>query len=230
MIAHKKRFGAGLAMMIGFVVVLVLIFLPIYGGQNGLNYLDALYNSISKGSAYYIPAVGEEIRAAEAGPVSVALTMADENRARQTALLFDRVGRDVRTEVNGSQLKVEGNLGEILLSCLADADLMYHNKGDKLREIYHYDERQVLYNWHQSLIGMEKDLKQQKQFKLAKLVSLIDQKAVECAYNYYTIEPKKISDAFGVVVFSLLFYVLYTLWYGFAVMYLFEGWGLRLEH
>jgi len=230
MIAHRKRFSAGLAMMIGFVVVLVLIFLPIYSGQNGLNYLDSLYNSISKGSAYYIPAVGEEIRAAEAGPVSVTLTMADETQARQAAMLFDHAGRDVRTVVNASQLKVEGDLGKILQSCLADADLMYHNQGDKLREIYPYDERRVLYNWHQSLIAMEKDLKQQKKFQQAKLVSLIDQKAVECAYNYYTIEPKKISDAFGVVLFSLLFYVIYTLWYGFAVMYLFEGWGLRLEH
>jgi hypothetical protein len=24
---------------------------------------------------------------------------------------------------------------------------------------------------------------------------------------------------------SLVFYVVYTLWYGFAIMYMFEGWG-----
>jgi hypothetical protein len=28
----------------------------------------------------------------------------------------------------------------------------------------------------------------------------------------------------------LIFYVVYTLWYGFAIMYMFEGWGLQLEH
>jgi len=32
------------------------------------------------------------------------------------------------------------------------------------------------------------------------------------------------------VIFSLVFYVVYTLWYGFGIMYMFEGWGLRLEH
>jgi hypothetical protein len=37
-------------------------------------------------------------------------------------------------------------------------------------------------------------------------------------------------DRLGVVVFSLVFYVIYTLWYGFAIMFIFEGWGMQLEH
>jgi hypothetical protein len=24
--------------------------------------------------------------------------------------------------------------------------------------------------------------------------------------------------------------VVYTLWYGFAIMFMFEGWGMKLEH
>ena len=61
MIADKKKFYLGLGMLVMFTVVLVLIFMPLLeGGKNGLNYLDSLYNSISKGSAYYIPAVKEE--------------------------------------------------------------------------------------------------------------------------------------------------------------------------
>ena len=59
MIAHKKEFYGGVGMMAAFTVVLVIIFSPIFNGQNGLDYLDALYNSISKGSAYYIPKVRE---------------------------------------------------------------------------------------------------------------------------------------------------------------------------
>ena len=55
-------------------------------------------------------------------------------------------------------------------------------------------------------------------------------KAVECSNNYYHIAPQKIGDRFGIVIFSLVFYVVYTLWYGFAIMFMFEGWGLRLEH
>ena len=75
-----------------------------------------------------------------------------------------------------------------------------------------------------------KGLKKQKQFEAAKVVSQVVKKAVECSYNYYQIEPQKISDRAGIVIFSLAFYVIYTLWYGFSVMYMFEGWGLKLEH
>jgi hypothetical protein len=230
MIAHKKEFGAGLGMMIGFAVILILIFLPLYSGQNGLNYLDSLYNSISKGSAYYIPAVKIEVEGFLGKQVNVKLATADETQAKQTALLFDKVGRDTHTVVTRTDLTVTGDLGKILASCLADADLMYHNDGEKIRGIYNFDERQVVYNWYNALKGMDKDLKRQKKFKEAKIVSLVIKKAVECSYNYYTIEPKKITDALGVVIFSLVFYVIYTLWYGFAVMFMFEGWGMKLEH
>ena len=52
MIAKKKEFYGGSLMLLAFIAVLFIIFSPIFKGQNGLNYLDALYNSISKGSAY----------------------------------------------------------------------------------------------------------------------------------------------------------------------------------
>jgi hypothetical protein len=59
---------------------------------------------------------------------------------------------------------------------------------------------------------------------------LIKKKAVETAYNYYNIEPQKISDRFGIILLSLVFYVVYTVWYGFSIMFMFEGWGMKLEH
>ena len=59
---------------------------------------------------------------------------------------------------------------------------------------------------------------------------MVVKKAVEPSYNYYKIEPRKIGDLWGIVLFSLVFYVVYTMWYGFAIMFMFEGWGMRLEH
>ena len=32
------------------------------------------------------------------------------------------------------------------------------------------------------------------------------------------------------ILCSLIFYVIYTVWFGFAILYLFEGWGLGLSH
>ena len=80
------------------------------------------------------------------------------------------------------------------------------------------------------LSSEEKHLKEQKKFKEAKVIDTISAKAVETAYNYYGINPKSITDKLGVVIFSLVFYVVYTLWYGFSILFMFEGYGLRLEH
>ena len=55
-------------------------------------------------------------------------------------------------------------------------------------------------------------------------------KAVEVAFNFNGIEPQNISAKVGIVIFALAFYVIYTLWFGFSIMYLFEGWGMDLEH
>ena len=46
MIANKKEFYGGFGMLIGFFVILIIVFSPVFKGQNGLDYLDSLYNSI----------------------------------------------------------------------------------------------------------------------------------------------------------------------------------------
>ncbi len=228
MIANKKEFFGGSLMLLAFIAVLIIIFSPVFKGHNGLEYLDALYNSISKGSAYYIPKVKEETGRFDGKSIEVTLSMADEKQANQTALLFKR--GEASVNVAGDTLQVTGDLGKILENSLADADNMYHNDGKGVSEKYGYSERQVLFNWWKALKAMDNDLKKQKKFKEAKVVSLIVKKAIEPSYNYYRIVPQKISDRFGIVIFSLVFYVVYTLWYGFAIMFMFEGWGLRLEH
>jgi hypothetical protein len=228
MIAKKGEFYTGAGMMAVFVVILIVMFMPVFKGHNGLDYLDSLYNSISKGSAYYIPAMQDEAKAYAGSNVKLTLTMQDETQARQTSLLFQKGGALVNA--SGATLSLDGDLGAILAVSLEDADLMYHNKGTAVSDKYGYDERQVLYNWWAAGNAMEKELKRQKQFKAAKIVATINKKAIETAYNYYRIEPQSISDRYGIVIFSLVFYVLYTLWYGFGIMFLFEGWGLRLEH
>ena len=228
MIAHKKEFYTGAGMIAAFIIILILIFTPLFKGQNGMQYLDSLYNSISKGSAYYIPKVKEENEGFKGKSISVTLVMADKGEADQTAALFRAGGANVTIE--GAELKITGDLGEILENCLADADVMYNNEGKKVSEKYGYDERRALYHWWKAAKAMDKDLKKQELFKEAKVVSLVINKAIEPSYNYYQIEPQKISERVGIIILSLVFYVAYTLLYGFAVMFLFEGWGMKLGH
>lgn len=228
MIRNHKKFYIGFGLLVSFVILIIIIFLPVFNGANGLEYMDSLYNSISKGSAYYIPELTEEAVAFKENRIRVNIRMENETRAEQTALLFGKGGADVR--LTGEQLAVEGGLGRILENCLEDSEIMYHNAGQKIESKYQLGGRQVLFNWYRALKAMEKELKSQGKFKEADVVAFILEKGVETSYNYYGIEPRNISDSVGVVIFSLVFYVIYTVWYGFAFMYMFEGWGMRLSH
>ena len=228
MIAHKKIFYLGFGLIAIFTIVLVILFMPLFGGENALENLDMLYNSISKGSAYYIPKAKKAAKPLNGTQISVDLKLDSDKQAEQIAALFEKGG--ARIQVSGANLKVSGDLGQMLENSLKDADYMYHNDGKRVSDKYGIAEKQALYNWWNALKALDFALKKQKKFEAATVVDLIQKKAVETAYNYYGIEPQKITDRFGVVIFSLIFYVVYTLWYGFAIMYMFEGWGLRLEH
>jgi hypothetical protein len=228
MAGKPRELYLGFGLIIGFVIVLILFFLPLYNGKNGLDYLDNLYNCISKGSAYYIPKVKKDVRSFNGNQVSVTLKMADKKQAEQTASLFKSAGAE--TSLSESTLTVKGDLGRILFAALDDADAMYKNDGKQVSGKYGYEERRVLYNWWKAFQEMDRDLGKQKKFKEGKALNLVQQKALEASYNYYQIEPQSISDRWGTVIFSLFFYVVYTLWYGFAILFMFEGWGLQLGH
>lgn len=228
MIAKKSKFVTGLVLMILFSAVFVAIFMPLFGGRNGLEYLDNLYNSISKGSAYYIDAAREAVQTIQTPDLTISLTMKSEMQAEQAIPLFMKAGAQVGRD--GAQLTITGNIVQILNRCLDDAQLMYDNNGAAVTTQYGYAEKAVLYNWWSALKAMDFDLKKQKRFKVAAIAETVNKKAVETAYNYYGIEGQNIGDRIGVVIFSLIFYVIYTLWYGFGIMYLFEGIGLQLEH
>jgi hypothetical protein len=228
MIENKKRFFTGLGMMAGFIVVLILFFSPIFNGHNGLDYLDNLYNSISKASAYYIPELKKKVKGHMGQRINASLNLGVNAQAEQAALLFKAGGAE--TTVADGTLTVSGDLSRILANALWDADAMYHNRGEEVSNKYGYNERQVLYNWWRAFQELEREMKRQKNFKASDGIALVVKKGLETSYNYYQIEPQRITDRLGLVGFSLLFYVVYTMWYGFSFMFMFEGWGMKLGH
>jgi hypothetical protein len=222
----KKELGIGVFLLVTFAVVMVMIFMPIVDGGNALNYLDNLYNSISKGSAYYIPKVEHLVEEHGSEVVTLNLKLDDSRAAQATEPLFVRAG--ATTAVESATLMVNGDIETIFGTCLEDAESAYNNRGDDLVARYGTDARTTLYTWWQALGAMEKDLNRQKLFATAKLTHTVQAKTVECAYNYYGIEAQAIKDRWGTVLFSLVFYVLYTIWYGYGIMFVFEGLGFEL--
>ncbi len=224
---RTKRLGIGIFLLTTFSAVMVAIFLPLFADENALDYLDNLYNSISKGSAYYIPKTMNQVEEHGSEQVTLNLKFADMALAEEAAPLLEGAGAS--TAIEGGTLTTTGDLGAILSSCLADAESAYHNRDDDLVSRYGVGARSALHAWWQTLGAMEKDLNRQKLFDAARLTHTVQSKTVECAYNYYGIEAQAIKDRWVTVMLSLVFYVLYTIWYGYGIMYLFEGMGLELS-
>ncbi|OIQ51487.1 hypothetical protein BerOc1_03440 [Pseudodesulfovibrio hydrargyri] len=228
MIYNKKEFYGGASLLVVFFVILFMMFQPIYHGHNGMQFLDNLYNSISKGSINYSSQLKDDMAKFDGKAIDVTLNYGTEVQAAQSADMFAKAG--AQASADGKALHLAGSLGAILKSSLDDAQVMYDNDGEAIQARYGIEPRRVLYNWWISYKLMNKALGNQKEFAAAKAVDTVQTKSVEASYNYYGVEAQSITDDIGLVIFSLVFYVLYTLWYGFAILFVFEGWGLKLSH
>lgn len=229
MIQDKKEFGIGLALLAAFIMVLFAIFSPLLdGGRNTLDYLDNTFNSISKNASYFIPGVMDKARKFDGAAVTVNVKAADAGQAARLEKIM--VAAAVNVVADGTKLVVSGNLGQLAAAALGDADLMFKNDGKAVFDKHGLEGRQVLYDWHQAFSAMTKDLNRQGKFQEGKILRDIQTKALEPAYNYYGIDAIPMSSMFWVAMAALIGYVVYTVWYGFAILFLFEGWGLRLNH
>lgn len=228
MIANKKEFGGGLLLMTGFWIVFAILLSPVFQGKNLLRYMDDLYNSISKKSAYYIPEMTKKANALKGSTFSMKIKVENNASLPRVAAMLGKAGASV--EVVEGELKISGDLGEVLAAAMADSELAYNNDSEAIRAKYDAEARQVMFNWHSILSAMEKQLTKQEKFSESTTLYNAKTKAVETAYNYFGIEAQSIKDKLVIVTLSLVGYVIYTLWFGFSILFMFEGWGLKLEH
>ena len=229
MVIHNKRpFVMGIFLALSFIGVLILIFSPIYGGgMNGLDFADDLFNKLSKGSSYFIPKLKEANKEFQGKPFAVTISLEKPKEVEQINKLLTAAGAKV--DVQGTNLKIEGDLGKTIDLVLKDSDLMFHNQGKELMTTYGFDEKEVMKGWFTALSKMDKFFKKNLKIEESNHISEISKKGIEPAYNFYKIEPQRVIDRAGLMTFLLVFYVFYTLWWGYAIFYLFDGVGLTMK-
>ena len=228
MIANKKEFSMGLGLFAGFWVLFFILMSPVFAGKNLLDYMDNLYNTISKKSSYYIPKVTKGLESYKGQQVAFSVKVKGAEQPARLTKMFQAGGATVTAD--GEKLKVSGDLGAMLTNVLADAESMFNNDGKALTAKDGSDPKTVLYDWWNAVTDAEKEMNKASKFKEGKILHDSLTKAIEPAYNYYGIEAVPIKDKWGTVVISLAGYVFYTLWFGFSILFMFEGWGLKLEH
>ncbi|HWR89857.1 MAG TPA: hypothetical protein VN260_06325 [Dissulfurispiraceae bacterium] len=228
LVKDKKHFNTGLAMAVAFFALFFAIMSPIFGeGRNGLEFSDDIFNKLSKGSAYYVPktSAANEKFVGKAFDVEIKIDKAED--AKRMAGLFTAAG--AMADQKEGTLKLSGDLGKVLSVVIRDSDTMYKNDGEKVKTAYGYDEKQVMKDWWNSLKKIDKALQLKSEFPSAKMVNEVTSKVVEPAYNFYKIEPQKVTDRLGTMSILLVFYVFYTIWWGYALYHLFEGFGLTTK-
>jgi hypothetical protein len=245
--AHKSHMGIGIALAISFWVVMFLMFSPIFPKtvdgkpQNGLQWADELFNELAKGSSYFIPKVQKDNEKFMGKMFALTVDVSKdedkpgeaEQRAERASKLFT-VNPGVGVAVDGAKLNIEGDLGMMLQAALDDADVMFHNEGEKIRTKYAAamatdDEKQIFRQWNNVLPKIDRAFKRERLVEESKIVSEVTKKAIEASYNFYKTNPKKVQDEVGLMTFLLVFYVAYTMWWGFAIFYIFEGIGLSMK-
>jgi len=228
MAAHskKKALSIGVLLALSFIVVLIVIFSPIFGeGRNGLQFSDDMFNKLAKGSSYFIPKVMKKNEGFMGKPFAVTFKM--EKEPTNAVKVLTKAGAQV--EAAGNEMKVSGDLGSLMANALNDSDAMFKNDGKKVSELYGMNEKDVMKAWWDVMKGMDKAFKKGGKIEEANHVTGVSKKAVETAYNFYKIEAQKVTDKAVLMTGLLVFYVAYTMWWGFAIFFIFEGIGLSMK-
>jgi hypothetical protein len=228
MIVHdKKHMMLGAVLAVSFLITLGFMFTPHFGGVNAFHASDRLFNTIAKGSTYYMPALHEQIKAFPEQDLDLKLPPGNEKMAAMEATLAQKAGLSAVSTPQG--LALQGKLTDLLAAAVRDSDAMFYNKGDEVGPRYGMEPKQAMFVWWNLCKELESALKLKKDFKAAKLVHEVQARGVEVGYNFYGIEPESASSRVGALSFALIFYVVYTIWWGFALFFLSEGIGLQMK-
>jgi hypothetical protein len=227
LIRDKKHFTIGLVMLIVFALILVVMSFPIWGGKNAFESADNLFNSIAKGSSYKITQLEKMAKGLKGTVIDCSIDsegIPSMDLARKMAAMTG-----IQFSLTEGKLRLKGDLGNIAVAALRDADLMYYDKETQVSNKYGMPGKQVLFTWWKLLKETGSVLKRQNKVSQASFLDAVVKKGIEVGYNFSGIAPEKASSKVGTLAFSLVFYVFYTIWWGFSIFFLFEGFGLAME-
>lgn len=231
---NKKELNLGLVLIVSFFAVLFLMWSPLFPGPdntkvNAFHAADNLFNSIAKGSSYFMEAMEEKNQPFIGESFKASIDVSKERRAKMAQAMLQSTQAGVT--VDGSKVHVQGDLGRIVQAAITDSRDMFHNDGAKVGGRYGHGEpeaRELMYVWNLLFRGLEKEMNAQERFAEAKHTAEVLSKSIEVGYNFYGIVAESAGSKAGILTFSLIFYVIYTLWWGMAILFFFEGLGLKM--
>jgi hypothetical protein len=225
MIINKKQFYIGLVMLILFSAAFAVMMSPVVNGKTVVETADDLFNSLTKGSTYNIPKLKESAKKYEGTSFEVSVSAKSQQEANELAKVFGTAG--AKTEIaSDNKVKISGDLGKAAGAAMVDADALFKNNESQIKEQYGINGPNVIKHWWTGFNALNSQYKKDGNADLMNLVNSVNTKGLEVAYNFDGIEAVKVAERSGITIFMLGFYIIYTVFYGFAIMYLLEGLGI----
>jgi len=225
LVVNPRRFRIGVVGLVTFAAVLVVCLCPVFGGRTGLEQTDLFFNELAKHSACYIPEARAQVDRFKGQDIDLGVRpreMADPQRLVHVIT----TNGFAATITQDGRVRVLGDLGLLATVVLDDADLAFRDDVDALRRKYAMTREEVVYCWWTIFNGLTRRYAQQNRSAETNFTQFITTKVLEPAYNFRGIQARDIRHRYLPVAALLGLYVLGTLWYGFAILYLFEGLGI----
>jgi hypothetical protein len=226
-VRDRGKFTTGVWGLGIFFVALALWLSPVIGGKSGLQWADNFFNQLSKSSSYFLPQMAKNAEGYRGKIFEARVTAKDPAVAQHIAQLFAGAGAQIN--VNASQVFLRGDLGAVGEKMIADAQVMYENREHDLEAKYGFPGREVVYCWWVAVDAIYQQYVAAGDVASSAFASALKTKVCEPAYNFAGITPRRASDAAWPLFALLAFYLCYTLWYGFSILYVFEGLGITVQ-
>lgn len=226
LITDRIRFRLGLTGLVTFSMILVLWLSPLVNQQTGLQWADNLFNQLAKNSTYYIPS--GLVRAEKLRGVSVDIGVRSRWPEADSAIIRIIQANDMAARRMGDgRVRIEGDLGLLAKAACVDADFLFSGKESEVARKYGIGGKEVVYYWWTAFDGLSRRYIQENQTVQADFTKFIATRVLEPSYNFAGIQAKDIGENIIPVVLFLSFYILFTLWYGISILFLFEGLGIK---
>ncbi|MDR2488055.1 MAG: hypothetical protein LBD42_00890 [Desulfovibrio sp.] len=232
-IRDKGPFIRGGMLLLSFAGIFSLLLTPVMRDEKGvrltgLQYADNVFNELSKGSSDFIPVAREHAARLSGTKASLNVILKKAELAPLALTLLQKSGADT-AEASGDRVNFSGDMGAILMAAVNDSDALYRNDEAAVSGRYGGSRAlDVASAWWHLLSPCIKEMQKQNLINEAQAVDQVLRRAVEPGSNFFGVTPAKVSDHLLLMTGMLLFYVFYTLWYGFAIFDLFEGIGLTM--
>lgn len=226
MIQNRKKFWVGASGLIFFSMILGFWLSPWGPHRSGLERVDQLFNQLAKNSTYFIPEAVNLAPKFEGKSVDFGITSrwpGDDTRMAQIIQtnLFSAV------LLGDGRVRIKGDLGKMGLAASVDAGLLFKGQESDLRIKYGVNGKEVVYYWWVAFDGLTRRFVQENRSSEADYTRFLTTRVLEPAYNFAGIETRPIGENIWTVALFLGFYLLYTLLYGFSILFLFEGLGIQ---